>query len=126
MSYLPTENRLQKSLARTASNAVELGEAIHHTVTLQREIFRRFWNRPPEEILEEVNSDPARYASMLGGNTAIGVPNNSELEKLVAGNPELAARLPNRAPTAMPEGWVFVPGDPGEFAYTPPPIPEEE
>jgi hypothetical protein len=115
MSYLPTQTRLEKNTALTAADAVTLGEAIHHTVTIQREIFRRFWGRPAEEILEEVNSDPARYASMLGANTAIGVPNNAQLDALTHNDPVLAQRFPNRAPVAMPVGWSFAPES--GFAY---------
>jgi hypothetical protein len=103
MSYLPQETALQQDILATKEDVLHLGEALNHLARVQAEAFVRFWNRAPERILAELNSDPGRYASLLSANTAIGVSANAQLSALNL------TRFPNRALVAMPEGWSFSP-----------------
>lgn len=116
MSYLATKTPLQIDQAATEADILAVASVANALASAQAASFARFWHRPPERILAELNSDPGRYVGILGGNTAIGAAINATLHNLADPN------LPYRAPTAMPEGWGFSPKT--GFSYTPAREPE--
>ena len=112
MPLLPEETDLQKDTLETKEGILTVAEAAHNLVEVQTAIFQRFWNRSPDRILAELNSDVARYAAILNSNTALGTPANAQLDAL-----DLPDKFPRRAPVTMPEGWAF--SEETGFSYTP-------
>jgi hypothetical protein len=104
----------------TVIQAVSLAgdEAAHHLAGVLRSGWERYWQRSPETILAEMESDLANTLEIFQLNTQAGTAVNALLDALTDD------RFTARAPVALPDGWAF---DGTDFTYTPPtpPTPTE-
>jgi hypothetical protein len=91
-------------------------EAAHHLAGVLRAGWEKYWQRSPETILAEMESDLANTLAIFQLNTQAGTAVNALLDALADD------RFTARAPVALPDGWAFYGTS---FTFTPPAQPTE-
>jgi len=92
-------------------------EAAHHSVTVISTGWSEFWNRSPEQVLAELNTDITKTTAGFSLAEKMATDSNAILDAVND------SRFPRRAPIGMPTGWAF---DGSTFSYTPPADPAPE
>ena len=95
-------------------------KAVRHVILVMNEVYRDFWGRNPQQIVETMNANVALYLERFESNTILGIVLNDRAE---------AAGLSDRMHITMPEGYSFDSAT-NTFNYTAPvvvlPDPEPE
>lgn len=93
-------------------------KAVRHVILVMNEIYRDFWNRDPQQIVETMNSNVPLYLERFHSNTMLGIVLNDRAT---------AAGIPDRMHITMPEGYSFDSAT-NTFSYTAPVVvvPEPE
>lgn len=93
-------------------------KAVRHTILVMNEVYRDFWGRDPQQIVETMNSNVPLYLERFESNTILGIVLNDRAS--VAG-------IPDRMHITMPEGYSFD-STTNTFSYSAPVIvvPEPE
>lgn len=93
-------------------------KAVRHTILVMNEVYRDFWNRDPQQIVETMNANVPLYLERFESNTALGITLNDRAA---------AAGLADRMHITMPEGYSFDSAT-NTFNYTAPVVivPEPE
>ena len=95
-------------------------KAVRHVILVMNEVYRDFWGRNPQQIVETMNANVALYLERFESNTILGIVLNDRAE---------AAGLSDRMHITMPEGYSFDSAT-NTFNYTAPvvvlPDPETE
>ena len=73
-------------------------KAVRHVILVMNEVYRDFWNRDPQQIVETMNANIALYLERFESNTILGIVLNDRAE---------AAGLSDRMHITMPEGYSF-------------------
>lgn len=92
-------------------------EAANHFAAVLHGSWNRFWYRPVETVLAELNADVAKTLEVFILNTQAATAVNAILSSV--GDP----RFSHRAPDYMPEGYAF---DGTQFTFTAPVQPEPQ
>jgi hypothetical protein len=90
---------------------------LHYAGTVIASENAQFWSLPQDRLLAVLNDNVERTLAMFAANSAAANAINSLLDQI--GNEELS----HRAPTAMPEGYVF---ENAAFAYVAPKLESNE
>lgn len=95
-------------------------KAVRHVILVMNEVYRDFWNRNPQQIVETMNANVTLYLERFESNTILGIVLNDRAE---------AAGLSDRMHITIPEGYSFD-SVTNTFSYTAPvvvsPDPEPE
>jgi len=91
-------------------------KAVRHTILVMNEVYRDFWNRDPQQIVETMNSNVPLYLERFESNTILGTVLNDRAA---------AAGIQDRMHITMPEGYSFD-STTNSFAYSAPVVPEPE
>ena len=90
-------------------------KAVRHCILVMNEIYRDFWSREPQQIVETMNANIDLYLERFHSNTMLGIVLNDRAA---------AAGISDRMHIAMPENYIFN-SDTRTFAYVKPqPEPE--
>jgi len=100
-----------------ATAALAGAEAAHHLATVLQVQWQAFWNRAPENVQADIESNLPQTLAIFALNTQAATAVNALLDAV--NDP----RFTRRAPTTLPAHWSF---DGDQFAYTAPPEPEPE
>lgn len=73
-------------------------KAVRHVILVMNEVYRDFWGRDPQQIVETMNANIALYLERFESNTILGIVLNDRAE---------AAGLSDRMHITMPEGYSF-------------------
>jgi hypothetical protein len=115
---LTPKTQLEKDLAEKDAGIIRAATALHYAGTVIAAENAQFWSLPQDRLLAVLNDNVERTLAMFAANSAAANAINSLLDQI--GNEALS----HRAPTAMPEGYVFANG---AFAYAEPqPEPQPE
>jgi hypothetical protein len=108
---LTPKTQLEKDLAEKDAGIIRAATALHYAGTVIAAENAQFWALPQDRLLAVLNDNVERTLAMFAANSAAANAINSLLDQI--GNEALS----HRAPTAMPEGYVFANG---AFAYVAP------
>lgn len=72
--------------------------AIHKLIVSFKQIYKNFWSRDPQTIVDTMNQDVPLYLARFEENTAIGNFHNERAELL---------GITERIPVTMPDGYSF-------------------
>lgn len=100
-----------------------LAKAARHYAITQNQVYRQFWNRDPQAIIDSLNSDFAKNLQRMMENTAVGIAINAALAKAEYTDIHGVKHYTERCIVVMPEGYGC---DGTAFDYTTPTPPIEE
>lgn len=110
----------------TARN-IRVAEALNHAISVITSANLEYWQRPDDELLAEMNANPAATLATFEANYALAVALNSSQESLNVvdeqGKPVYSARAPiarGRNDIGFADGAFFIPPP------APEPAPEEQ
>lgn len=103
--------------------AKKQADAARHYALTQNEVYREFWSREPQAIINSLNSDFAKNLQRMTENTTLGIAINAALAKAEYTDIHGVKHYTERCIVVMPEGYGC---DGTAFTYTAPVIPEPE
>ncbi len=106
-----THQEFEDSLAKMQADA-----ARHYALT-QNQVYRQFWNRDPQAIIDSLNSDFAKNLQRMMENTTLGIAINAALAKAEYTDIHGVKHYTERCIVVMPDGYGC---DGTTFTYTPP------
>ena len=109
------KTQLQLDIEATDNDVLGVGQALHSAVGTMLKGYKRFWTRPADQILAEINADLPKTLAIMSANTATGNALNAQLDIIND------ARFPRRAITVLPAEWSFD-STTYVFTYTAPPV----
>lgn len=112
-----THRDFENALAKMQADA-----ARHYALT-QNQVYRQFWNRDPQAIIDSLNSDFAKNLQRMMENTAVGNAINAALSKAEYTDIHGVKHYTERCIVVMPECYGC---DGTAFTYTAPTPPIEE
>lgn len=112
-----THRDFENALAKMQADA-----ARHYALT-QNQVYRQFWNRDPQAIIDSLNSDFAKNLQRMTENTTLGMAINAALAKAEYTDIHGVRHYTERCIVVMPQGYAE---NGTAFTYTAPIIPEPE
>lgn len=91
-------------------------KAVRHCILVMNEIYRDFWSRNPQQIVETMNSNIDLYLERFHSNTMLGIVLNDRAA---------AAGFSDRMHVLMPENYSFN-SETRMFSYSEPVVIEPE
>lgn len=91
-------------------------KAVRHLVITMNEVYRDFWNRDPQKIVDSLNENIPLSLERFTSNTVLGTVGNDRMA---------AAGQSERVAVTMPEGFSFDTTN-NLFVYTAPVVVEPE
>jgi hypothetical protein len=91
-------------------------KAVRHTILVMNEIYRDFWGRDPQQIVETMNASVDLYLERFHSNTMLGIVLNDRAT---------AAGISDRMHVTMPENYSYD-SESRTFSYSVPVVIEPE
>lgn len=98
-------------------------DAARHYALTQNQVYRSFWSRDPQAIIDSLNADFAKKLQWMHENTALGIAINTALAKAEYTDIHGVKHYTERCIVVMPECYGC---DGTAFTYTAPTPPIEE
>jgi hypothetical protein len=97
-------------------SSLKVLKAVRHLVITMNEVYRDFWNRDPQKIVDSLNENIPLSLERFTSNTVLGTVGNDRMA---------AAGQSERVAVTMPEGFSFDTTN-NLFVYTAPVVVEPE
>jgi hypothetical protein len=91
-------------------------KAVRHTILVMNEVYRDFWGRDPQQIVETMNASVDLYLERFHSNTMLGIVLNDRAT---------AAGISDRMRVTMPENYSYD-SESRTFSYSVPVVIEPE